>query len=170
MTAAFIQFCGIIHLYQPNTLTDMAKIIAPISQTAVRISGESKDCVIRAAANATGMKYEDIHVIAKKNGRKDGHGTSMEVLLKTYRDIGVHLSGVVGTTDSADLTRRVAKRLNVVHSEFNGITLERFLRAKSTGKYICLMRGHAFAVVNGKLVDAGSLRGGTRITAFFKVA
>ena len=156
--------------YQPNTLIDMAKIISPISQTAVRISGESKDCVIRAAANATGMKYEDIHVIAKKNGRVDGKGCTMEVLLKTYRDIGVHLSGVVGTTTYAEITRKIAKKLNVVHPEFNGVTLERFLRAKRTGKYICLMRGHAFAVVNGELVDAGALRGGTRITAFFKVA
>lgn len=148
----------------------MAKIISPTSQTTVRISGESKDCVIRAASNATGMKYEDIHVIAKKHGRKDGKSTSMEVLLKTYRDIGVNLSGVAGTTTYAEVTRKTAKKLNVVHAEYQGVTLERFLRTKSTGKYICLMRGHAFAVVNGKLVDAGSLRAGTRITAFFKVA
>lgn len=148
----------------------MSKVISPTSQTTVRISGESKDCVIRAASNATGMKYEDIHVIAKKHGRQDGKGTSMEVLLKTYRDIGVNLSGVVGTTTYADLTRKTAKKLNVVHSEYEGITLERFLRAKRIGKYICLMRGHAFAVVNGKLVDAGALRAGVRITAFFNVA
>lgn len=148
----------------------MAKIITATSQTTVRITGEANDCVIRAASNATGIKYENIHVIAKKHGRKDGQCCDMKVLLKTYRDIGIHLTGVTGTTSFADSAKFNAHQLMMDFKVYRGITLDRFLSIYNKGKYVCLIRGHAFAVVNGKVVDTGALRAGTRITAFFKVA
>jgi hypothetical protein len=146
----------------------MSKIIKPISKGALD-SNESKDCVVRAAANATNRPYEAVLEVMATVGRKTGQGCSFDQIVKGFSILGLSLKGVCGTTQSAEIALRVAKRILGDVQQYKGITLEKFLKFYTKGNYVCTIKGHAFAVIDGKLIDKTALRGGSYITAFWKV-
>jgi len=50
-----------------------------------------------------------------------------------------------------------------------GITLENLLPSLKTGRYIVKQRGHVFAIVDGKILDYGVNKAGTKIQAVYKL-
>jgi hypothetical protein len=94
-------------------------------------------------------------------------GVSIETLDKTYRQAGLELKGVYGDTQTAWYMRN---KLKVTAAQDNkGCTLGKFLKEQNQGKYVCLVRGHALAVVDGQLVDAIPLLANKRIVAVYAV-
>ncbi len=131
-------------------------------------STEKKDCTVRALSNTTGMSYNEAHAIMKSHGRLDGHGAYPEQWGPAYLKAGFQLEAVCGTTQTAV---NVAHRMNMLGCKvkrFGGMSLKKFMSAKLKGSYILVNRNHAFAVIDGTLVDQGPVLENTYIAAVFK--
>lgn len=119
--------------------------------------------------NATGKDYAAVYEVLKKHGRVDGKGAYNETILKAYLELGLELIGTFGKTQDASHMTAVALKHNVKFKRYSGMTLKTFIAYKPSYAHVCLNRVHAFAVVNGGLIDMNVLPGGTNITSIFKV-
>lgn len=108
------------------TAPDKDKAMALVAE---RFAHEGNDCAVRAFVVATGKPYPVIHALFKKHGRKDGKGTWRVT------------------------SRLVAKELGMRWIE-EDCTTQAFLRDMIFARpVVAVMRGHAFAVEKGKIVD-----------------
>jgi hypothetical protein len=100
---------------------------------------ETNDCTVRAFANALNIPYEDAHIFMKKHcGRRRGTGIKGSVLKNLF-------------DSKKDVIR---KEFGVGIWEVNNInTINNLIKKKPNGTYYVLVRGHATAVVKGKLMD-----------------
>ena len=91
---------------------------------------DKDNCTIRAFAIAYGMPYKDAYKMGELSGRPHGQGYWMYRIMEKARDFGYS------------------------YKELNGYgTLSQFLNKNNKGRFICVRRGHAFAVVDGKIYD-----------------
>jgi hypothetical protein len=140
--------------------------IQPVSK-GVFYSGKANDCSVRALCNVTQLPYETSERLHADNGRVMHKGVSIQTLDKTYRQAGLELKGVYGDTQTAWFARNL---LGTSEAQDNkGSTLGKFLKENNQGKYVCLVRGHALAVVDGQVVDAVPLLANKRIVAVYEV-
>lgn len=137
-----------------------------LSTSGATKAGARNDCSVRALSNASGIPYETSEAMHKRNGRVDNKGTTPAVLHKTYAEAGFELQGVYGDTQQAWFLRNVFKTND--KQDNKGTTLAKFVQQHKTGTYICLIRGHAFAVVDGAIIDNQHLLAGKRVVAVFK--
>jgi len=98
-------------------------------RVAGRPGSERRDCVVRAFTIATGKPYAEVHAMFTRHGRKRGCGTSRKTYLKVAAELGL---------------KYVSQRCSVV----------RFLDDRQYAP-VCaaFVRGHAFAVEKGAVVD-----------------
>ena len=128
---------------------------------------EYNDCTVRALANAGKFEYEEAHSLLKSSGRKNRKGAFVNQWGPAFLASGFKLEGVFGTTQAARYHARELAKCTTV-SCYSGMTLKRFITGNLKGSFICVNRNHAFAVVNGKLIDSGSILENTRISCIFK--
>lgn len=101
---------------------------------------ESNDCAVRAYAHFAGVPYAKAHAMFKEVGRRDRRGTYIFQIAKVLGG-----NGTFG----------------------DGMTLKR-LRELHPGKTIyCVIRRHAFALVNGVLYDDAKVGNGSRIKRYW---
>lgn len=91
-------------------------------------------------------------------------GTYHETQRKAYAEHGGELRAICGSTRGARYRARNSD--NVPHVE--GITLAKLLTTIPMGRFICIVNGHAFAIVDRQLADGSPLRAGTRIQAIYR--
>lgn len=135
-----------------------------IGKTADSLFNETEDCVVRCYANLLDISYAEAHALFRAAGRKDRQQTYIHTFMPLYEKAGIKLRAAFGTTD-------VAKYLV---SSYNarqrpGITLKRCLPILRKGKYAILTRQHIFALVDGKILDAGALKANTRVCGIFEI-
>jgi hypothetical protein len=141
------------------------RIIAHINTVALRtVPRETNDCTVRALTAAANIPYEQAHALMAKHGRKFGKGSYHETQAKAYTEAGGELRAIFGTTKGAKYRAHTAK--DVPHQE--GITLGTLIAEIPNGRFVCIMRGHAFAIVDKQLADGGSLPSGSRIQAVYR--
>ena len=128
------------------------------------VSRETNDCTVRAFAAAAQLPYEKAHAIMAKHGRKFGDGTRHDTQVKAYAEAGGKLKAIFGKTNGAKF--RAKKAPHVPHEA--GITLKTLLDEMPLGRFVCFMRGHAFAIIDRQLADGAPLPAGTRITAIYR--
>ncbi len=138
------------------------KIIWPESKGQSSES-EANDCTVRALANAAGWAYSEAHALLSKHGRRFKKGAPFSVYHRAYLEAGMCLLGLYGCTRRARGAAGVAAQ-----TPGPGMTLETALRRMQAGRYVVLITGHALAVVDGKIVDRGGTRAGSRVFAIYK--
>lgn len=118
-----------------KTLTHRYKAYANISAGSDHHKLERNDCVVRALALAAGISYDESHALLEKHGRQYAKGTSW----MTHRNAIKDLNGtaVIDTPNT-----KLAK-----------FTLNSFITNHPTGSYFVIRRGHAIAVINGRVYD-----------------
>jgi hypothetical protein len=124
---------------------------------------DNNNCAVRAAANCTGKDYNWLHAKMKAAGRVDGEGTYFDTYSKVYADIGLKLFGVFGTTSKA---RYIAHELKVESKK--GMTLDTFLKTHQKGRYLVVVRGHCTCVIDGKIIDSFSQKGGASVVCVWE--
>ena len=110
-------------------MNDNKELLVRESPT-VRPDWEANDCTVLALSNAKGIPYEEAHAILKAHGRKDRNGPMIADWSRAVRSAGLQMEPA-----------------------FSSITLGRFLREHPGGRWVLHVSGHAFAVVDGKVVD-----------------
>jgi hypothetical protein len=111
---------------------------------------ELNDCTVRALANATGLTYESSHELLAESGRKQYKGHYIHTLYDAIVSKGVWVKDCAA-------------------GKVSTITVARFISENPTGSYICLIRGHVFAVVDGVVHDSFRCRPGARVRRYWKV-
>jgi hypothetical protein len=139
------------------------KIIYPVSRGESNAT-EHNDCTVRALCNAANWKYPEAHAMLSKHGRRFRRGAVFSVYYKAYVEAGAKLIGVYGNTRRAVAAGRIANT-----QQQAGITLNSLMPRLRSGRYIVLITGHALAVVDGKVIDAGGVRAGSHVFALFKI-
>lgn len=105
------------------------------------MAGERNDCAVRALMTVTGSTYRVAWGLIKvKTGRPNRKGTPTRALAR-FLDSGTILGCTFERTQGTGVSKR------------GRITLARFVRQNLVGTFYVLKRGHAFAIVDGVVVD-----------------
>lgn len=128
-------------------------------------TNETKDCTVRALANATGMPYKDAHSLLKKVGRKDKEGVSLHVVLNAFEDIAIKPVYISSNTKDG----RYLCGYYSWTSPNQGMSLGKAVKTFTKGKYIALVNCHVVALVDGHLIDIFDNPGKQYLRALFKV-
>jgi hypothetical protein len=134
-----------------------------------RPAGEYSDCAVRALMTTTGSTYMEAHaVLADRCGRVNGQGTNTWMLERLLNS-GVVLGCRFELIATRVTTRKTTKwgTESVEHGPCS--TLAKFIRENPVGTFYVLKRGHAFAVVNGTLIDTWKVGPRSRCTQAWKV-
>jgi hypothetical protein len=123
---------------------------------------DKNDCAIRAVANVSSVPYPELRQRMINMGRKVNRGTQFDILDQVYRDAGAQLVYLWGK--SGRRLRKLIKHNDIVNQS---ITLKRFVESMPRGKHIVLVRRHALAVVNGKIIDTFDNKANVRVIATF---
>lgn len=124
---------------------------------------ETNDCAVRAMVNSFGVSYDYAHAAMKAGGRKDKAGTYNDTIDKviTAEHNGkraVQMPGIGKAWRSAQEGRRERE-----------VTIGTFCKYHPHGQFYCIVRGHAFAVVDGMVCDSGRNRAGRRIYKAYEI-
>lgn len=115
---------------------------------------ETNDCTVKAIALACDVSYGKAHRLLAKMGRKKGRGVTMAVIAKALNQLGypVDIHGMLN------------------HSAVD-LTIKRFAREYSEGRYIVCTKAHAIAVVEGELKDwTADTAGRRKVVSVMKIA
>ena len=88
----------------------------------------------------------------------------MHCTLQAYTEAGGELRAIFGSDKGAKY--RAAQSPDVPVTD--GITLKTLLEKIPMGRFIVIVRCHAFAIVDRKVADSGALKAGTRINAIYR--
>lgn len=140
------------------------RVIESASKGVDRAADEANDCTVRALANAYGMPYRLAHKIMAKQGRKPKAGLHPLENHKALTRMGFSLQGIHGATKKA---RFLAKALDCQPKA--GITLASLLNSIGLGRYVVTIRGHALAIVDGKVLDYGNNLANSHVATVYKL-
>ena len=99
---------------------------------------ESRDCAVRALAISADISYTQAHALLKAEGRKDRRGTKFSMSDRALKNSG-------------------AKVEHIQHGA--GLTLRYATLRYNSGRYYVTVRGHALALIDGVIHDAGEIAG-----------
>ena len=133
---------------------------------------ENNDCVVRAVQHSFGVDYVDAHHFCEiKLKRVSGQGTYTGIYLpKIKQAFGQKINrmgkdGRITRVKKSKVTRwRNEKSAFVKKRETLQVRykVKEFVKKFPIGKYIVIVRGHAFALVEGKVI--GNLEDSKRLT------
>lgn len=117
--------------------------------------GENKDCVVRAIANASFIHYDVVHEFLKRNGRRDKRGTGIDTMVLALKCFNFKFVGTFGNTIAAKHSIHYIKNhYQCDQSTTNkSITLGKLIASLPYGRFVAIVRGHAVAIVDGKVID-----------------
>lgn len=144
----------------------MREYIKSFDDGVKRYDDEANDCTVRALANAYGMPYKLAHKIMAKAGRVKGKGPKLEKMHAAYTRMGFEVDTIHGKTVAADYLQRY---IAVGKTKHKGATLKTVLPRLSVGRFIVLIRGHVFGVVDGKVLDYGNNPANCSVAAVYKL-
>lgn len=131
-----------------------------------RFDDEANDCTVRALANAAGMPYSIANRILSKAGRPKGKRCDLLSMHSAYKRMGLSLESLHGSDRTAKFMKRtIAPDASVKQ----GITLGKKLSELKQGRFVVMVLGHVFAVVDGKVLDYGNNKAGSRVQAVYKL-
>ena len=115
---------------------------------------ETNDCAVRAISSAFEMHYDEAHQFVKiKFGRKDRKGTAFFVGgMRRMVDDKVKINGkyfeVMGG-QFGQMSYDVKVKGQIVK---RNMTTGTFIKKYPVGKYLVVVRGHAFSIIDGNVV------------------
>jgi hypothetical protein len=126
------------------------------SKVAEGFSKEDNDCAVRALANAFGTSYTYAHDAMAAAGRKEGKGTSLAII----HDLVTQEHGGKRGAKIERVGKGVGQRQ---------VSIATFCKFHPHGRFYCIVRGHAFAVVDGVVHDAFVNKAGRRIYRAYEI-
>lgn len=143
----------------------MIRRIQSTSEGAVS-SGKIKDCTVRALANIKDMPYEQAEQTLRNFGRKNNKGCQLHVWVPAYESFGIKMVGIYGRTNNAKWVRSNYPSVPCNSSITIGKLIDGLNKNK---KYVVLIRGHVFAVVDGCIIDIVDNHAQWQVVALFEL-
>jgi hypothetical protein len=127
-------------------------------------TGEHNDCAVVATANVLGIPYAEAHALLHRYGRRNRCGTRLRITRAALESRAKVIERVISTPMSKSYFGFAPRRAAYP-------TVAQFLRKlPKTGRYFLCSTTHAFAYVDGKLldnIDGGKMR--ARMNRCFEV-
>lgn len=120
------------------------------------LGNESNDCAVRALSHAFNVPYTYAHAAMAAGGRKQCKGTSI---------ITIHQV----VTREHNGKRGVAMETIGIGPGKRQVSIATFCKYHPQGSFYCIVRGHAFAVVDGVVHDAFVNKAGRRIYKAYRI-
>jgi hypothetical protein len=119
---------------------------------------ETNDCVVRAISSAFEMHYDEAHQFVKvKFGRENRKGTRFFVGgMRRMVDDKVQINGKSFETmgnEYGHVSYEVKVKGQIVK---RNMTTGTFIKKYPVGKYLVVVRGHAFSIIDGAVVGNAS--------------
>lgn len=119
---------------------------------------ETNDCVVRAISSAFEMHYDEAHQFVKvKFGRENRKGTRFFVGgMRRMVDDKVQINGKLFETmgnEYGHVSYEVKVKGQMVK---RNMTTGTFIKKYPVGKYLVVVRGHAFSIIDGAVVGNAS--------------
>ena len=133
----------------------------------VTAKSERNDCVVRAVASTFGLKYDTAHkFVAEEFSRQPRKGT-----FATTRKLS-NRNNILGTKykiiPKPDLKYPGSSRHQMNGGKPTEITLSIFLEKYPKGKYLIIVKRHAFSIIDGVVI--GNSNDGSRLRAKIQFA
>jgi hypothetical protein len=146
------------------------EIIKTLADNSGRPEGNVNDCTVRALVNASKGKvtYAEAEQSLAAVGREHNKGANSAQFTHVYKKFGAEMRAVCGSTRDVPYLKKAAEAEGLTIKHVKGITLARCLRHLHTGQWIISTRNHVLAVVDGRAIDTGNLRGGTLVSSVFR--
>ena len=124
--------------------------------------GERNDCVVRAVASTFGLKYDVAHkFVANEFGREPRKGTFGTTLKLSARD------NILGVKYKLVHKENILYPGSDIHQKKGGkpvnVPLRLFLERFPKGRYLVIVKGHAFSIIDGVVI--GNDSDGSRLKA-----
>jgi hypothetical protein len=124
--------------------------------------GERNDCVVRAIASTFGLKYDVAHkFVANEFGREPRKGTYGTTFKLSNRD------NILGVKYQLANKENLLYPGSDIHQKKGGkpvnIPLRLFLERFPKGKYLVIVKQHAFSIIDGTVI--GNDSDGSRLKA-----
>jgi hypothetical protein len=150
-------------------------VIAGIKTSKVA-NKETNDCVVRAVAAATGVNYDTAHSFVKEIfNREANKGVLGKELVDNMKALAEAGSTTIGdkTISIEVMAKQAITNMYKLYGEliYRQKTVKSFLESYKTGTYIVTVAKHAFAVVDGVLVDneGAEYKPTRKVTGAYKV-
>ena len=140
-------------------------MLDPVSYGQFR-GDETKDCTVRALANAAGIPYDLAHAHMKAKGRPHREGMAVTQAHSGFISYGLQCLGIYGKTATAKALRSLTIE-GKTHTK-PGMTLLRACKLYPKGSYVILIRGHATALIDGQIVDSHPQSGAASVVAIYR--
>ncbi len=124
--------------------------------------GERNDCVVRAVASTFGLKYDVAHkFVANEFGREPRKGTFGTTWKLSIRD------NILGIKYKLVHKENLLYPGSDIHQKKGGepvnVPLRLFLERFPKGRYLVIVKGHAFSIIDGVVI--GNDSDGSRLKA-----
>ena len=115
---------------------------------------ETNDCVVRAISSAFEMHYDEAHQFVKvKFGRENRRGTRFFVGgMRRMVDDKITINGKLFDNMGDTLGRMKYDVKSKGQMVKRNMTTGTFIKKYPVGKYLVVVRGHAFSIIDGKVV------------------
>ncbi len=132
-------------------------VIAGIKTSKVA-NKENNDCVVKAVAAATGVAYDTAHSFVKETfNRVEGKGVLTKELVENMSKLSEVGVAKIGTKDVSFevMPKQAITNMYKLYGELihRQKTVKSFMESYPKGSYIVTVAKHAFAVVDGVMID-----------------
>lgn len=123
---------------------------------------DTRDCAVRALANVSALTYPECRDMMADEGRASGRGTAWNTLHRVYVKAGAKRVCYYGkmATEKNKLTFNV-------NISAKGVSLKTLTTILPKGRHIVLVKGHALALCDGKIIDTFSSKAGVHVKAVY---
>lgn len=127
---------------------------------------DNNDCVVRAFANVGVDTYPTVRAALFRMGRKQFKGTSV---VTTRQFAKMHGATITALGESGKRREMWTKYHNcgADNADTKGCTVANISKRFPKGRHIVSVRGHVFALVNGRIIDTHACRPGTRVIGVY---
>ena len=142
------------------------KFIIPVAIGCSDITDkERRDCAVRALCNSSEKSYEECLRVFKQYGRASGKGTDVRVLPSLFKEQG-YTCLLLGDNKNSKYVKYYNPSISSMQKSMTVATLLRSPRY-SKGNHTFVISGHAFAVVNGEIIDKNVVKANSRVFMIF---
>lgn len=135
------------------------KNIPPFETRNLRSSSERgkddrQDCTVQALANVTALTYDEAHELLERHGRKRKRGFNIGRLLRLHPILNFFRFQPVGLEKTFKHFRKSdgwGERVRATRSKT--MTVNQFVRTHPRGRFYLTTNTHAFALIDGGVVD-----------------
>ena len=132
-------------------------VIAGIKTSKVA-NKENNDCVVKAVAASTGVTYDTAHTFVKETfNREDRKGVLGKELVENMSKLSEVGIAKIGTKDVSFevMPKQAITNMYKLYGELihRQKTVKSFMESYPKGSYIVTVAKHAFAVVDGVMID-----------------